>query len=81
MKWLRTLTQDKARSLILLGLGTAGAVNELFLHPSHNPTTAALIGALLGLPLFLGKDEKAKEPPPDPEEAYLRSLLRKRKDR
>ena len=58
MKWLRTLTVEKARGPILLLLGVGGAVNELFLHPSHNPTTAALIGALLGLPYFLGKDEK-----------------------
>lgn len=58
MKWPQNLTKESVRWFVLLSLGAAGAVNELFLHPSHNPTTAALIGALLGLPYFLGKDEQ-----------------------
>ncbi len=56
------LTFQVLRDGIWLLLGTAGAVNELFLRSgSERPYVLAFLGALLGLPLFLSLDRKRND--------------------
>lgn len=55
-KWHR-----RARDVVMLCLGTLGAVNEMFWQPEPRPSMIIFSGALIGLPFMLGAEEHIRK--------------------
>lgn len=50
-----------ARNTVLFVAGLLGAGHELLVSKGERPTLLLLLGGMMGLPAFLGKDEKDAE--------------------
>lgn len=58
------LKRLRSISLFLVGLG--GVVYEVTVDGTDRPTLLVLLAAMMGLPAFLGTDEKRRRPPDPP---------------
>lgn len=57
------------RNAVLFVAGLIGVAHQTFVENVDRPVLLALFGAMMGLPLFLGSDEKReKEEPKSPPE-------------
>ena len=57
----------RLRDILLFVGGMLGVIYETVLEQVDRPTLLALFGGMLGLPVFLRRDERADPPPkPDP---------------
>jgi hypothetical protein len=54
------------RSIALFVVGIAGIAYEVVVDHGDRPTLLLLLGAMVGLPAFLNKDEKSRAPDPSP---------------
>ena len=65
-EWTRW--RDRVRDVIFLGLGAAGAANQLFIANPPNPVLYPVIAALLGAPIAFALDDRRRNDQDDKDE-------------
>ena len=63
------------RDTILFTAGVLGAANEAVFRESERPALLMLFAGMMGLPVFLRKDERTSPPAPAPPEPTVLSEL------
>lgn len=58
---MKTPTVKIARDTVLFVVGLLGVAHETLVANAERPTLLLLFAAMIGLPAFIGKDEKDKK--------------------